>query len=142
MKIIAKPPKTAESVREQKKPVTLTDYKQDIWHGVIRGLGGRMMELVDYPGGLAKVVFDRGNKDENISFETTRIHENIDAAEIFFLKHNEEIPAIADIEFHTDRGTYKMALLGAGISAVERSYKGCRTTHSYQIIGGKFTKLS
>lgn len=140
MKITAKPPKTSEIVTVFQQPIVLADRRQRIWHGPVRGLGGRLLELVDYPGGKAKVVFDRGNLDENISFETTREHATIDAAELFWLKHNEEIPALADITFVTDRGSFKMHLLGAGISAVERTYKGVRTYHTYQIIGGIFTK--
>lgn len=98
--------------------------------------GQRAVEVEQYPEGDAVKVFDRGNRSKVITFDTERQHRDDETAQRFATLHDEEVPVQADVMLAGTRGGWKLFLAAAGVPVCRSHVMGCRSYHSYQIVGG------
>ena len=85
--------------------------------------------------------FDRGNLKHTITFEVSRIHPSLIAAEAFILDHPSQMPGSGTVTFIAQGPNNTLitrVLPQAVIPTVQCLYTGITTTHSYTIHGGAF----
>jgi hypothetical protein len=95
----------------------------------------RQVQVEEYPGAQVVDVFDRGNRNNFITFYVDRFHETDEAATNFVNTHARSVPVKADVEIEGPDTTNWLA--GAAITNVEVVRNDNRSTvFSYTIIGG------
>ena len=82
--------------------------------------------------------FDRLNVKTTISFDITRLHDNISDAQNYMLLHQSTIPGSGAVTFFMENGT-ELYMDNAVVETVASHHMGTTTFHSYQIIGGAIT---
>ena len=101
------------------------------------GLLGRDLQEAPLFRASGVTPIDRKNEKTVVTFQRTRLHASIAAAEQFILEHADAIPRSGKVEFISDNSAVTRFLEPAAISVVESSYLGVTTVHRYQIVGGQ-----
>ena len=104
--------------------------------------GERIVQEEALVGAEARIVFDRGNRQTTVTFDTTRLFGSPVEAETFLLMHETQFPGQGLVTFLSGtagQNNYAAYLAGAVVKSVASSISGCTTRHRYHITGGVMT---
>lgn len=99
--------------------------------------GQRSTQIADGIGWTDVDVYDRGNRQTEITFNVTKLHASVNDAEIYIAEHEGNIPGRGNVFLTFSNRSIKRWLENAVISVVQSRLRGSTTFHSYQIIGGR-----
>lgn len=109
----------------------------------IEGLQGdesRSLEIVNLPRASAPSIFSRTTRTESVTLNVAKLHADVSAGLLYWLKHPAAVPLVCDVEFR--QGNATAWLNGAGVQSVKRVDRpggGVTTIFSYDIVGGTWS---
>jgi hypothetical protein len=100
----------------------------------------RVFDVVTVLGELNPVLFDRGKRKIEISFNVQRVQATITDADIFILDHESTVPRTGDVKLFVSAGLFASAfnalvVNGRLLSNTLVNQTGSETEHSYRIMG-------
>ncbi len=86
------------------------------------------------------VVFNRGNKQNTVSFGILHLHANLASSLERAVTESDTLPAVADltISYSDAAGSITATLSAAGWGPISRTTSGMTSIKKYQVIGGTF----
>jgi len=118
----------------------LADSPANIPCANFRVNGTRNIQEAQFFRATARSFYDRGNRQTEVTFETTRLFADQQTAEAFLLMHETMFPGQGLVTFTAGApggGTTSRYLVNAVVNSVESRMLGaCATKHTYRITGG------
>lgn len=107
--------------------------------------GQRVVEIAEFLRAEYIKVFYRNNRKTSISFQTARLHANIQTAEAFVMDHESTVTVMGllEITLVSDKGaqTFRYINNAAVESVTLVSWTGITTIHEYSLVGGVVLKV-
>ena len=98
----------------------------------------RVFDVVVPLAELLPVLFDRNVRRTIVDCQIARLHESMEAADIYAIDHDAMVPDSGLVQFTATNGAIRWLLHAALISHQLVDLIGATTIHSYHIIGGHF----
>ncbi len=106
--------------------------------------GQRVVEIAEFLRAEYVKIFYRNNRKTTVSFQTARLHANIQTAEAFVMDHDATVTVMGllEIALVSDKGaqTFRYIDNAAVESVTLVSWTGLTTVHEYSIVGGQVLK--
>ncbi len=103
--------------------------------------GQRMVEIQQCAGADNSKPAARGNRQRAIAFKVTRKFESEIEAEIFFLKHEAEIPEDGTLEMRSGGEDAEQSIwfLDAVLTGAKSRHVGVSVFHEYSLVAGQLS---
>ena len=102
--------------------------------------GSRNSQVFEGLRAASVLAQDRGNVKTTITFDITRLQDNISDAQNFMLLHQSTIPGSGKVIFYMEDGT-RLYMYNSVVETVRSHHTGTTTFHSYSIVGGGITSV-
>lgn len=120
--------------------VELTGLDKREWPDELRINGRPLVQEAQFLRAEKVKMFARGNRKTIVSFTVKRLHNNVQAAQVFMIQHYNSLPSDGTVRFkliNDSGGSQDLTMVDSVLGTIQYWHVGKTTFFRYSIEGGK-----